>query len=52
MQMGELQIRVTSPRASECGGEVSFFGEKIMSSVSHAARLDKDNFASFVDEVG
>tara|TARA_B100000085_G_C18427451_1_gene465353 strand:- start:73 stop:639 length:567 start_codon:yes stop_codon:yes gene_type:complete len=52
MQMGELQIRVTSPRTSECGGEVSFFGEKIMSSVSHAAGLNKDNFAAIVDEVG
>jgi hypothetical protein len=52
MQMRELQIRVTSPRTSECGGEVSFFGEKVMSPVSHAAGLDKDDFAAFVDEVG
>jgi hypothetical protein len=52
MQMRELQIRVTSPRTSECGGEVSFFGEKVMSPVSHAAGLDKDDFAAFIDEVG
>ena len=52
MQMGELQIRVTSPGTSECGGEVSFFGEKIMSTISHTAGLDKDNFAAFVDEIG
>ena len=52
MQMGELQIRVTSPGTSECGGEVSFFGEKIISTISHTAGFDKDNFAAFVDEVG